>query len=148
MVDGLACHDDLSCHWPVSQRLGLSSCQVPGLIACGCDSSVAEMKLCFPLSQIAGMSVDFQTQPVIPASDCTSYTRKPDSAFPSPGQLALFKMRLETDSLLTDLCRLRSGSTNRKLVLFSFLGTLRIDLTGHSLVSVWKEETSTSHGTT
>lgn len=47
--------------------MGLNCCQAPRRICCGCDSSPAGLRSVFSLSQIGGMSADFQTQPVGPA---------------------------------------------------------------------------------
>lgn len=44
-----------------------SCCQAPRHICCGCDSFTAGLESVFSLSQIGGMSADFQTQPVEPA---------------------------------------------------------------------------------
>lgn len=57
-----------------SHRRELSRCQSPRHICCGCDSSAASMESVFSLSEIGGMSTDFQTQPVGPTIRLTAGT--------------------------------------------------------------------------
>lgn len=59
-----------------SEVPGLGCCQAPRRICCGCDSSTAGLESVFSLSQIGGMSADFQTQPVGPAILLSQQWRK------------------------------------------------------------------------